>query len=53
MGNLLFVLAIAGSLYVAKGQLSSPGANVKGQHSTEVISELGQPVSKESIPRPT
>ncbi|MDA7921445.1 hypothetical protein N9B73_06785 [Verrucomicrobiales bacterium] len=51
MGNMLFVLALAGSLYVAKGQLSGP--NVEGQPSSQVVKELGQPVAKETIPRPS
>ncbi len=51
MGNMLFVLAIAGSLYVARGQFNS--TNLKGQPTSEVVKELGQPVAKESIPRPS
>lgn len=51
MGNMVLVLAIAGTLYVAKGQFSS--ASLKGQHSSEVVKELGEPVTKESIQRPS
>jgi hypothetical protein len=51
LGNMLFVLAIAGSFYVAKGKFSS--INLVGAQSAEVIQELGQPVAKESIPRPS
>ncbi len=51
MGNMLFVLAIAGSLYVAKGRFSGPA--IEGQRTSQVVQELGQPVAKESIPRPS
>lgn len=51
LGNMIFVLAIAGSFYVAKGKFAS--TNLVGAQSAEVIQELGQPVAKESIPRPS
>lgn len=51
MGNMLTVLAIAGSIYLARGQFSS--ANLKGRVASQVVQELGQPVAKESIPRPS
>ena len=51
MGNMLLILAIAGTFYVVKGQLSE--ASLNGKHTTQVVKELGQPVAKESIPRPS
>ncbi|MDF1741411.1 MAG: hypothetical protein P1U86_19780 [Verrucomicrobiales bacterium] len=50
MGNMLTVLAIAGSIYFARGQFTS--ANLQGQVASQVVRGLGQPVAKEFIPRP-